>query len=177
MTTEVDWKSEIAMTFLIKKAIFERDIDNLYKFHYPHVGATEGEIQHAERTLGASFPQLMRDFLLCADGWDGFAVGNSDLFSTRDYIGTERFNNARNELIELKRENVFDKISKSGYVFTPISASEETIDIYVILTSDDENNGNIFWFAGDLIEKYKDFIEFYRSMREYDERHLLKLYN
>jgi len=177
MMTEVDWKSEIAMTFLAKKAVFERDIDNLYKFCYPHVGATEGEIQNAEKALGARFPKLMRDFLLCADGWDGFAVGNSDLFSTKDYIGTERFNNARNEIIELKREKVFDEIYKNGYVFTPISASEQTIDIYVMLISNDENNGSIFWYAGDLIDKYSDFVAFYKSMRAYDERHLSRLHN
>lgn len=177
MTTEVDWKLEIAMTFLTKKAVFERDRDSLYKFRYPHVCATEEEIKSAEMAIGARFPQSMRNFFLHADGWDGLAVGNADLFSTSDYMGTRRYKNAIEEIYKLNREKVFDDICKNVSKLIPISSSEETIDMYILIISSDKNNGMILWYAGEIIDKYINFVEFYRSMRAYDERHLSKLQN
>ncbi|QBG85282.1 SMI1/KNR4 family protein [Xanthomonas oryzae] len=45
---------------------------NAYPWHLPKVAATAEDIKIAEKAVGLEFSSQYKDFLRCADGWQGF---------------------------------------------------------------------------------------------------------
>lgn len=173
MSEKIDWQLEISTTLQIKKAIREIDGGKLFNFCPPNPGASWKNIRKAEECLRIRFPSDMREFYKTADGWAGFGVGNSDLFCVSDYAGSPRFRSAMEETLWLHEEGAIT--SSEDSLMIPICRSEETSDIFVMTVSVQGNLSTISWIAGEEVDRFGNFLEFFRAMQSYDERHLMIL--
>ena len=80
-----DWKVEISRIVYWKQIAADHDKMRSLPWHLPRVGAKTENIEQAERIVGTDFSQQYKDFLGCADGWQGFHI-LTDLFGTKEFL-------------------------------------------------------------------------------------------
>lgn len=164
--TQIDWKAEIARIVYWKQAAAEHDYANALPWKLPRVGATSQAIAEAERALGHKLPRQFREFLALADGWQGFYV-STDLFGTPELIA-HRWQNAmeRPELQEFMSRNSLQPMD-----VTAIGASDLDLDVFLLVNDDAETlPGAVLWFAGQEVDRYASFSDFFAAMVNYNAR-------
>ena len=170
---QVDWKREIAQLVYIKQVLSEADKAHLYPHHLPKVGASSAQVEKCEKYLGFRLNSEHSEFLVCANGWDGF-IQATNLFGTEDFVGSERFK-AAESLLDVYEYNVFlDAGFARDYLF-PLAASELDGDVFAMVKPDCPGAGKVLWFAGYLIDQYLSFSEFFLSMMDYNRMGIEKL--
>lgn len=164
-----DWKKEIAVAYLVKQELMKVDVRQLWPYHLPEVAATQDQVQAAEVALGHELDAKYKAFLRHANGWKGFfhAV---DLFGTDDLIGSTRKAMAEEildglaGLVEgcgLSREQVF-----------PIAVSQVGIDVFVMVRPCSPSCGAVIWLAGQEIDRFPDFTDYFLAMVDYNRREM-----
>ena len=170
----MDWKREIVIAHMVKQKLSESDVDGLWAHHFPEVAATEDSIIDAEKHIGARFSDSHREFLKHADGWRSFYQA-VDILNTSEFEGGARFKRAillLNSLEDLKDLCGFDKSE-----LLPIAVSTNDIDVFAISNDSSSEPGVVFWFAGQLIDRFANFSEWFLSMVDYNRMEYDRLTN
>jgi hypothetical protein len=161
-----DWKEAIAVAWLVKQALMEADKKKNWPCHLPEVAATEEQIQEAETVLGCPLDPRYREFLGYANGWPGF-WHTADLFGTADFIGGPRKENAE-FAIGMLDDAVLEKSKISRGDLLPISATKFDRDLFVIVRKGSTEAGVVIWFAGEEIERFATFDDYFLAMVDYN---------
>ena len=162
----MDWRLDIVTAVTIDQALMRVDLDGLWEYSLPEPRASEEKIADTEDRLGYKLPGEYRSFLLYADGWQYF-LQDVNLFGTSDLLGGELHDEAE-ELLEVAKE-VLPPLEYDLDCFFPIAASMIQIDLFVIGKVGSPWEGQVIWIAGDIIDEYESFLEYFRSMVAYNK--------
>jgi len=160
-----DWRKQIAIAHLVKQQVAELDVDGLWPHHFPEVAASQEKIERVEEILGECLDARYREFLLFADGWKGF-YHSVDLFGTDDLVGGLRLEIAKSLIEALQPLEIVSGVFKEGVM--PIAVSQHSIDVFVIGRRNAPVPGEVLWFAGQLIDRFPNFDEFFLAMVDYN---------
>lgn len=162
------WKDRIAIHFIVQNEVSRYDSLRLWDYYYPELAATEKQIMEVETQLGHSLDNNYKDFLLCANGWKGF-MQSINLFGTEDLMGSNLLHYAMEVLRNL--DDAFPLVKSSGFAqeeMLPIAATLSDLDLHVITRATSRQPGVVIWFAGQEIERYPNFEEYFLSMTDYN---------
>ena len=167
----MDWRLDIVTAVAVDQALMRVDVDELWEYSLPELRASEQEIADAEKRLGFRLPEQYRSFLQYANGWQYF-YQDVNIFGTGELLGGELHDQAE-ELLEVAKE-VLPPLDYDLDSFFPIAASMTQIDLFVIGKVGSPWEGQVIWIAGDIIDEYESFLEYFRSMVAYNKRRATK---
>ena len=168
----MDWRLDIVTAVAVDQALMRVDVDGLWEYSLPELRASEQEIADAEKRVGFRLPEQYRSFLHYANGWQYF-YQDVNIFGTGELLGGELHDQAE-ELLEVAKE-VLPPLDYDLDCFFPIAASMTQIDLFVIGKVGSLWEGQVIWIAGDIIDEYESFLEYFRSMVAYNKRRATKL--
>ena len=119
--------------------------------------------------LGFELDPMYRAFLAQANGWVGFFQRN-DLFGTSDLVGGVRHEGATTLLMSI--ENISEITDYEPGELLPIAVSQSDIDIFVLTKPCSKSPGKVLWLAGELIDTFPNFDEYYLAMVDYNRREI-----
>jgi len=97
-----------------------------------------------------------------------------DLFGTKDLIGGER-----HEMGQFVFSCLEDDVLKSSKLargdLLPIAVTKFDRDLFLLGRPNSPVAGAVFWFAGEEIDRFSNFDEYFLSMMEYNKRTLERL--
>ena len=159
----IDWQTEIAVMGAIKKAMSDADVERIFEYHLPRVGATEDRLEFVESRLGHRLPAQFREFLGFGDGWPAF-WHLADLFGTSELVG-----DAARQARDLMRfvEPGLAAIGLSQEQVLTIMVNRTGIDVFVIELDTGTAPGAVHWIAGEEVQAFPDFHEFYLAALDY----------
>jgi len=160
------WEKEISTMVFVKQALRELDVEKKWSYHFPEVAATEEEILSIERKFGYRLDESYRSFLKFANGWKGF-YQEATLFGTKELIGSPIFNYA-NTMIRVIDDDVLKASGVSKEELLPIAATISDKDLFVITGHNSCIPGMVIWFAGEEIERFSNFNEYFLAMLDYN---------
>jgi len=161
----MNWPQEIVKMVLVKQALAEADVEEMYPHHLPKVAATPAQLAKAEARLGFQLDPQYADFLRHADGWEGFTQ-TVDLFGTAELIGNEKMEQALQTFDELD-DFAFSAAGISRDDVYPIAATVVDMDIFLLGKPGTPIAGQVLWFAGAEIERYENFDEYFLATVDY----------
>jgi hypothetical protein len=167
-----DWRLAILNMSHVKQELFQVDKQKLWPWHLPEVAATQEQLDTLEVNIGYSLDAKYKSFLSYANGWKGF-YHEVDLFGIEDLQGSFRMAKAVEMLTAAD-----DALKYSGVELNellPIAVSITDMDVFVIVRSTHAHSGEIIWFAGGEIDRFKDFDEYFLSMIEYNRRAIRRI--
>lgn len=167
----MDWRILIAKNALLKSKINEADINRVWSYHLPSLAATQEQVERFQEKIRRKVPEEYLSFLKCANGWKGF-FQNNDLLGTADTFSKDCMDLLNSEFYNLRDVSI-DNISKSDLF--PIGVNYTDKDIFFLVLSQNEYYGKVIWFAGEEIQRFENFSDFFSSMIAYNERELAKL--
>ena len=167
-----NWPKEIVVAQLVKQRVMELDVNGVWPHHLPEVAARGEELEAAEETLGHALDSRYRDFLLHANGWQGFMQA-VDLFGTGDLVGGGRRDRALRLLRTL--EPLKEICGFDGEDLLPIAVSRNDIDLFVSVRPGRDGAGSVLWFAGQVIDTFPNFDEYFLAMVDYCRHEALRL--
>lgn len=162
----IDWPTEIVRIVYWKQIIADNDDLNALPWHLPRAAASAESISSAEQVAGIAFSEQYKSFLSFADGWRGFCVV-TDLFGTIDFIGGKsRLVRESPELLDyLEAKNI------GGADVAVIGASDLDVDIFIHISEKSKIlPGGVIWFAGEEVDRYECFFDFFTAMVNYNAR-------
>ncbi len=157
--TKVNWKKEIAVAYLVREKVKEADTKGVFKYHLPALAATESDLLEAEKKIGERLSEPYREFLKCANGWRS-VLQNIDLF------GSENFEFAEELLDTLNDVRLVVECSRNELL--PIGVSRLDGDVIAMSRSCSSKSGKVFWLAGQLVDEFPNFQEFFLAMVDYN---------
>jgi hypothetical protein len=157
----------------VKQAIAEADRKGLWPHHLPGVAATEAQLLEVEARLGEHLQPSHRAFLATAGGWRGF-FQTIDLFGPEDFRGSSRWMRAQ-QLLRYIEDNVLASIAFGREDVFPIAASSVDIDLFVLGRRSSAIPGVVVWLAGDEVERFGSFDDFFVAAVDYNRREIAKL--
>ncbi len=163
----IDWKREIAIAYLVKQRVAEVDSNHLWEFHLPELAATEEAIVAVEHSLGFKLDAEHRAFLRHADGWKGF-MQNNDVFGVADLVSGTRYQKAIELLQSLEDLKPICGFEQNELL--PFASSSTSIDLFVIAKPNAHSPGVVLWFAGQVIDRFPSFSEWFLAMVDYNRR-------
>ncbi len=157
----IDWKLEISKLVYVKQVIADLDKQKLWPHHLPRVAASNEDVARLENKIQRKVPSEYLEFLKFANGWPGF-YQHVDLFGTDDYF---------NEDLMAYADEIFEQ--------TPFG-NDRTEDLLVIATTRHDidlfclnlDSGEVLWFAGEEIERFENFDEFFLAMEDYNREEI-----
>ncbi|NMC56791.1 MAG: SMI1/KNR4 family protein [Eubacteriaceae bacterium] len=166
------WRDNIVVMIYVKQEIMKLDVNKIWPHHFPEVAATEKEINKAESYLGFKLDSYYREFLKAANGWKGF-YQTVDLFGTNEFCGMPIMEHATSMLSAVE-DNVIKSIGFSREELIPIAATDLDKDLFVMSRPSSHEPGVVIWLAGEEVERYKNFEEYFLAMIDYN-RLMIKL--
>jgi len=160
-----NWKAQIGLAWLVKQAMMELDTENIFPYHLPEIAAGKAEIDEAERSLGQPLDERYKEFLRHANGWPAF-WHSADLFGTRDLMGGER-KDVGEFLLSMLPDSVLSQSKLNRSDVLPICATKLDKDIFVLGKQNSPAPGIVVWFAGEEVERFPTFDEYFLAMVEY----------
>lgn len=160
----VDWRKSIAIAHLVRARLAEVD-GGLWPHHLPEVAASSDELDAFEKDLGTPLPSAYRRFLSYANGWVAFYQA-VDLFGLSDLRSGLRHDRASRILASLDPLEPVCGLRNDEVM--PIAVSSESTDIFVIGITLSRKPGEVFWLAGQLVERFPNFEEFFLAMVDYN---------
>ncbi len=151
----MNWIKEIAIAQFVNEKIREQDTDSIWHFSYPNIAATPLQIEAFQISQGA-MPAMFLNFLSYANGWSNFYQAVR-ILSTHDFGGP--FGARAQELISTLDINDF-----KGRTFIPVAVSENDIDVFFM----EPDGEKVFWFAGQPVEVFESFAEWFLAMVDYN---------
>jgi hypothetical protein len=103
--------------------------------------------------------------LLHANGWRAF-FQSIDLFGTEDLVGGPLHDKVEQLLDSLEPLKPLCGVERQHCL--PIGVSRDGIDLFLISRRTSPNPGVVYWIAGQLIDQYPNFDEFYLAMVDYN---------
>ena len=165
-----DFAIAIGQAWLVKQEMMELDKRKIWPYHLPEIAATESQILIAERHLHHPLDQRYKAFLKCANGWKAF-YQTVDLFGTEDLISGPQKECGEFHLSYLNEE----VIKKSGFCrgdLLPIAGTKLDRDLFAITRPHSSKPGVVVWFAGEEIDRFPNFDEYFLAMLEYNRKEL-----
>lgn len=162
----MNWPQEIVKLVYVKQALAEVDTRKLWPHHLPAVAATAVQIEAAEAALGTELDSKYVDFLRHANGWRGF-YQTVDLFGTDDLLGSERMLAAKGMLGAID-DGVISVTKNRREDLLPIAATPLDRDLFVLTSPHSAAPGEVLWLAGELIDRFTNFDEFFLAMVDYN---------
>jgi len=160
-----NWKEQIAVAWFVKQSCMELDKKRIFTYHLPNMAATEEEIATAEQALGCKLDEKYRAFLKFANGWPCF-WHSTDLFGANDLFAGARRENGE-FLLSMLDESILVKSGVKRHELLPIAVTSVDKDLFVITRLASRRPGIVIWFAGEEVERFKDFDDFFLAMVEY----------
>lgn len=160
-----DWRKEIGIAHLVKQRVAQLDRDALWPFHLPEVAASEDQLIAADQIGVRRLDRQYRDFLKCANGWQGF-YQSIDLFGTPDLLGGIRLQRANELLAALEPLEAVCGTKRQDC--QPIALSRDGIDVFVVANDGSADAGAVYWLAGQLVQRFTNFDEFFLAMVDYN---------
>ena len=160
-----DWRKEIGVAHLVKQRVAQFDRDALWPFHLPEVAASEKQLEDADRSYAGKLDAQYRDFLRFANGWQGF-FQSVDVFGTQDLLGGSRLQRAHELLDSLEPLEAACGVKRQEC--QPIAVSRDGIDVFCIANEISADAGAVVWFAGQVVQRFRDFDDFFLAMVDYN---------
>ncbi len=151
---------------IVKHALSEADHQNLWPYYLPEVASTKENIVNAEVALGCKIDELFANFLLFANGWKGF-YQYVDLFGTQDLMGGPLMEYALS-LLNTIEDSYFVQKGIVRQDLMPIAATLIDKDLFLLGKINSPLSGQIIWHAGEEIEIFENFNEFFMAMVDYN---------
>lgn len=161
------WKDRIAVMFLVQEEMQRLDRVGIRQYYYPELAATKEQINNVEKYLGYCIDKDYKDFLMCANGWKYFTQ-SVNLFGTDDLMGSDLMNYALEMLEVMDNAYSLEYTGFSKEELLPIAATYEDKDLHVITSTASHHPGVVIWFAGQEIERYPNFEEYFLAMADYN---------
>ncbi len=161
----MDYKAAIGYLFLVQDRIQGVDVNGLFEYCYPKLAAPENDIIEWENRNNAFLPDQYKDFLMAANGWESVNQDKS-LFGLNDLSLS-----SDSKFVKL-RDLSLDLISNYGAkeYLLPVGAAQYSNDLYLlVLDKDSPFYGEVIWTAGEEIDRYENFDEFFLSLIEYNK--------
>lgn len=169
----MDWPTQISTLALVKSKIADCDKRGIWPYHLPRTAASKAELSQVERHLDGKLPSGYVSFLLHANGWPGF-YQTVDLFGTSELMGSKSMVYAMDMLSSI--ESTVLKISGfSSNDVLPIAATTSDLDLFVIGKPTSAVPGTVVWYAGQEIERFASFDDFFMAMIDYNRRELVAM--
>ncbi len=151
----------------------KQDVEKIWPHHFPEVGANEKSIRIIEQELGYKLDLMYREFLQYANGWAVF-------YQTLDLFGTEQLKeSAIMDYAQVLLEAIDDVVLEESGVLRqellPIAVSEFDRDLFVLCLPNSSRPGEIIWFAGEEIDRFENFDEYFLVMIDYNREEILAL--
>lgn len=162
----LEWKKEIAVMVYVKQALADVDKTRLWPHHFPSVAASDEQIVEVARHLGFALDERYASFLRHANGWRGF-YQTCDLFGTPELIGNDLMKYAR-VLLESIDPQVLTYSHVTRESLLPIATTRQDRDLFVLSTPAAERPGEVIWFAGEEIQRFNNFDEYFLAMADYN---------
>lgn len=162
------WADYIEQGVAVGRRRMEADWKGLWKYSRPNEGATGQQVADTERALGFPIPEPYRGFLLTANGWHHFSQDIS-IFSTEDLLGGSLHHAGQ---APLRLEGCVEAMAEDGVVasqYFPVAASLTQIDVFLLGRMGTPSAGRVAWIRDDVVAQYRDFLEFYLAMLEFDK--------
>ena len=170
------WKDKIAVMILVKQELQRLDSSGIWSHYLPEIAATEEQLMAAEVHLGHSIDKEYKDFLMCANGWKSF-FQTVDLFGSEDLAGSSLMDYALEILAILDEQDVIESSGFSRSELLPIATTGEDKDLFVMSRATSHQPGIVIWFAGEEIERFSHFEEFFLAMIDYNRYLIADLEN
>lgn len=162
----MNWPQEIAKLAFVKQALAEVDKNGVWPHHLPAVAAPQARLAEVEAYLGYRLDTKYVDFLRHADGWQGF-YQSVDLFGSGDLMGGEKMHLACS-LAEAIVDSVWVQAGISREDVLSIAATAVDRDIFLLGKPNTPVSGTVLWFAGEEIDRFENFDEFFLAMVDYN---------
>ncbi|MBD8526817.1 SMI1/KNR4 family protein [Pseudomarimonas arenosa] len=157
----------------IKQATCEADKERLWEYHWPRVAASEVALIEVERHLGFELDPGYRNFLAVADGWPSFFQG-VNLFGTPELLGGPAML-AANEILDAAEPYLEVQCGIGRPSAFPIAASARDKDVFFMQLQGSALQPPLVWWAGEEVDRFASFSDFFASMVEYNKLELKAL--
>jgi hypothetical protein len=168
-----NWKERIVQMVLVKQRLEEVDVEGLWDYKLPRLAASEEVLEQVEEALGVSLDPEYHDFLRHAGGWPAF-YQSVDLFGPDELLGSPHFAAAR-EALESMEDEALEECGEAPRNLLPIAATSEDLDLFLIAGPEAQTPGQVFWYAGGLIETFPSFTEYFLAMVDYNRGEVRRL--
>jgi hypothetical protein len=168
-----DFQTTIGAALLVKEQIARLDKKKIWPYFLPEVAATDEQIIKAERHLGHSLNDRYKAFLKCANGWKCF-YQTVDLFGTEDLVSGPR-NDTGEFMLGLLDDDVLRKSGVEREDLLPLAATRFDKDLFVLVRPSSSCAGTVLWFAGEEIDRFLSFDDYFNAMIEYNRQELTDL--
>lgn len=145
----------------------------IYEFEYPGVGANPAQLERLQQVRGR-LPASYLEFLSKANGWRSVYQW-VDLFSVEDLLDGP-YDEAVSILNTLGDAGALGSVLPAHLLpiaLTRAGHRDLGPDVFA-LTVSGEDVGRVRWFAGELVEDFENFEEFFLAVVEFNRRGLLK---
>jgi hypothetical protein len=160
-----DWRKQIAIAHLVKKRVAELDVEGMWPHCLPEVAATPEQLVQVEALIGEPLDAKYREFLGFANGWKAF-YHSVDLFGTDEFVSGSNAHLTKELLGSLEPLDQLCGLAASDVL--PIAVSQDSIDLFVITRRHTQNPGEVIWFAGQVIDRFPNFDEYFLAMVDYN---------
>jgi hypothetical protein len=154
----MDWKKEIGIAFLVRQRLAE--VLPVWPLRHPRLAASAEEIAQAEREV-RKLDEDYVGFLRAANGWEAFHQ-DIDLFGTADLLGSGRSLYSRELLSTLLPLEECSDVK--GDEVIPVGVALSGIDLILLGPSREGAPAKVYWWAGQLIDQFVSFSEFFLAM-------------
>lgn len=161
-----NWRENIATMVLVKQELMKQDVKHIWSHHLPEIGANEDSILAVEKELRLKLDSMYRDFLKYANGWKGF-YQTVDLFGTEQLKGSTIMDYAK-ILLNAIDDDVLKESGFSRDQLFPIAVTESDKDLFVLCLPNSPKPGAVVWFAGEEIDRFENFNEYFLAMIDYN---------
>lgn len=169
-----DWRPLIVSMIEVQQALFEADKEHLWEYHLPRVAASEATLARVERHLGFKLEPEYRGFLAMADGWPWFSQSVKLLFGSPELLGSPALLVA-DAMLDAAESYLEAQCGVQRRAVFPIAVSPRDKDVFFMQLQDGVLRPPIVWLAGEEIDRYISFAEFFASMIEYNKLSLKAL--
>lgn len=172
-TVPAAWPERLVQMALIRQAIDDLDRGRLWEYRLPRAAATEEQLRDVEKALGEPLDPAYRRFLSFAAGWPAF-YQMVDLFGPEELLEGPRRRAAAERLGHIET-SVLKAAEVRREELLPIAVSRDDLDLFVIARRSAKTPGEVLWLAGDLIDRYVTFDDYFLAMMDYNRRELERL--
>ena len=161
-----DWKNRIVTMTYVKQELMKLDKKGIWPHYFPELAANEDDLSKTEEALGCKIDPHYAEFLKMANGWKGF-------FQTVDLFGTKELSNPSiMQYVFSLFDSIEDSVIESTGFFRddliPFAATRFDRDLFVIARPTSRDQGTVIWFAGEEIDRYPNFTEYFLAMIDYN---------
>ncbi|MFC4159348.1 SMI1/KNR4 family protein [Chitinimonas lacunae] len=169
----MNWPEEIAILVFVKEELAKVDKKGWWSYHFPEVAASRTRLSELEKDLGCSLDPQYASFLLYADGWQGF-YQTVDLFGCNELSGNKKMQQAL-ELLRATEDGALEQAGITREDVIPIAATSCDKDIFLLAKPHTSIAGTVLWFAGEEIDRFENFDEFFLAMVDYNREEVFSL--